>query len=124
MRQQGDKTAIVTGSSRGIGAAVALRLARDGFNVLIDYAGDAKEADRIVTQIRQAAGTALAVKADVSDPAAMRSLFDAAEAAFGGVDVLVNNAGIMRLSPFADASDALFDRHVSVNLKGVFNGLR
>jgi 3-oxoacyl-[acyl-carrier protein] reductase len=117
-------TAIVTGASRGIGAAVAQRLAQDGFRVVVNYAGGAAEADALVAKVAQAGGRAMAVQADVSDPTAVRRLFDRAEAEFGGVDVLVNNAGIMQLSTLADADDAFFDRHVAINLKGVFNGMR
>jgi 3-oxoacyl-[acyl-carrier protein] reductase len=118
------KAAIVTGASRGIGAAVAERLAKDGFAVIVNYAGRAAEADAMVDRIKAAGGQALAAQADVSDPAAVRRMFDSTEKVFGGVDVLVNNAGIMQLSNLADADDAFFDRHVAVNLKGVFNGLR
>lgn len=119
-----NRTAIITGASRGIGAAVAQRLARDGFNVVINFAGNADEAESLVSRIQAAGGKALAVRADVSDPAAVRALFDKAEAVYGGVDVLVNNAGIMQLGRIADVTDEVFDRHVAVNLKGVFNGLR
>jgi 3-oxoacyl-[acyl-carrier protein] reductase len=118
------KTAIVTGAARGIGAAVAERLAADGFAVAVNFAGDRAEADALVARIRGARGRVVALQADVVDPIAMRRLFDETEAAFGGVDVLVNNAGIMQLSPIAEADDAFFDRHVAVNLKGVFNGMR
>ncbi|WP_454683833.1 SDR family oxidoreductase [Ancylobacter moscoviensis] len=118
------KVAIVTGASRGIGAAVAERLARDGFVVVVDYAGGAAEAEALVRKIEAAGGRAVAAQADVSDPAAVRRVFDSAEAAFGGVDVLVNNAGIMKLAAIAEADDALFDSHVAVNLKGTFNALR
>lgn len=118
------RTAIVTGASRGIGAAIAARLAADGFNVVVNYTGRADEAEAQVAAIREAGGIASSVRADVSDAAAVRALFDAAEATYGGVDVLVNNAGIMALAPLADADDGLFDRHVAVNLKGVFNGMR
>ncbi|TSJ64104.1 SDR family oxidoreductase [Starkeya sp. 3C] len=118
------KVAIVTGASRGIGAAVAERLARDGFVVVVNYAGGAAEAEALVRKIEAAGGRAVAAQADVSDPAAMRRVFDSAEAAFGGVDVLVNNAGIMKLAAIAEADDALFDSHVAVNLKGTFNALR
>src|SRR5262245_55203105 len=117
MNSDSRKTAIVTGASRGIGAAVAQRLARDGFQVVVNYAGNAAEADDLVARIGQAGGRAIAVQADVSDPAAMRRLFDRAEAECVGVDVLVNNAGIMQLSTLADADDAFFDRHVGVNLR-------
>jgi 3-oxoacyl-[acyl-carrier protein] reductase len=118
------KVAIVTGASRGIGAAIAERLAKDGFTVIINYSGDAAPAEALAHTIEQADGKALTAKADVSDTDAVRRMFDSAEAAFGGVDVLVNNAGIMTLANIADADDALFDRVVSVNLKGTFNTLR
>lgn len=118
------RTAIVTGASRGIGAAVAQRLARDGLSIIVNYAGDAKAADNVVSIIRRAGGQAEAVKADVGDPVAARSLFDVAEKAFGGVDVLVNNAGIMTLATIAASDDAMFDRMIAVNLKGTFNTMR
>jgi 3-oxoacyl-[acyl-carrier protein] reductase len=121
---QTDKVAIVTGASRGIGAAIAERLAADGFVVVVNYSGDAAPAEALAAQIEAKGGRALTAKADVSDPAAVRGMFDAAEAAFGGVDVLVNNAGIMALSSIADTTDANFDRLISVNLKGTFNTLR
>lgn len=118
------RCAIVTGSSKGIGAAVAERLARDGFGVVINYANGAPAAAELVAKIKASGGKAIAVVADISDPAAVRSLFDQAIGAFGGVDVLVNNAGIMKPKPLAETDDALFDRHVAVNFKGTFNGLR
>jgi 3-oxoacyl-[acyl-carrier protein] reductase len=118
------KVAVITGASRGIGAAVAERLGRDGFVVVINYSGDAKPAEALARKIETGGGRALTAKADVSDPAAVRGMFDAAEAAFGGVDVLVNNAGIMKLAKIADSDDALFDQHIAVNLKGTFNTLR
>lgn len=118
------KAAIVTGASRGIGAAVAERLARDGFAVAVNFAGRAADADAVVRRIEAAGGRAIAVQADVSDAAAVAHLFDATEAAFGGVDVLVNNAGVMKLAPLADSDDALFDSQVAINLKGTFNTLR
>lgn len=124
MTNQSNKIAIVTGASRGIGAAIAKRLAKDGFTVVINYAGSQAEAEALAARIEAAGGRALSAKADVSDPDAVRRMFDAAETAFGGVDVLVNNAGIMQLSSIADADDASFDRMIAVNLKGTFNGLR
>src|SRR6202008_1734640 len=84
----------------------------------------ADDAEAQVKQIRKAGGTATAIQADVSDSNAMRGLFDRAESEFGGVDVLVNNAGIMQLAKIAEADDAFFDRHIAINLKGVFNGMR
>jgi 3-oxoacyl-[acyl-carrier protein] reductase len=124
MTNQTKKVAIVTGASRGIGAAVAERLGRDGFTVVINYSGDTKSAEALARKIEANGGRALTAKADVSDPDAVRRMFDAAEAAFGGVDVLVNNAGIMKLAKIADSDDALFDQQVAINLKGSFNTLR
>ena len=118
------RCAIVTGSSKGIGAAVAVRLARDGFAVVVNYASGAQAADALVARIKAAGGRAIAVGADVSDPAAVTALFDRAIDTFGSVDVLVNNAGIMKLKPVAETEDALFDQHIAINLKGTFNGLR
>src|SRR5262245_41631674 len=120
------QVAIVTGASRGIGAAIAQRLARDGYRVVVNYAGRAAEADAVVQAIRAAGGSAVAVQADVADPAAVRELFDLAVREFGRVDVLVNNAGIMPsvLPALADTDDATFDRLFAVNVKGTFNTLR
>jgi 3-oxoacyl-[acyl-carrier protein] reductase len=124
MANESNKVAIVTGASRGIGAAVARRLAKDGFTVVINYAGDTKSAEALARKIESNGGRALTAKADVSDPGAVRGIFDAAEAAFGGVDVLVNNAGIMKLAKIADSDDALFDQQIAINLKGSFNAMR
>ncbi len=119
-----DRGAIVTGSSKGIGAAIAARLARDGFGVVVNYARGADAADALVARIKADGGRAIAAQADVSDPAAVAALFDRAEAAFSRIDVLVNNAGIMKLDTIAETENAMFDRHVAINLKGTFNGLR
>jgi 3-oxoacyl-[acyl-carrier protein] reductase len=124
MTNETNKIAIVTGASRGIGAAVAERLAADGFTVVINYSGDPKSAEALARKIEAKGGRALAAKADVSDVNAVRGMFDGAEAAFGGVDVLINNAGIMKLAKIADSDDALFDQQIAVNLKGTFNALR
>jgi 3-oxoacyl-[acyl-carrier protein] reductase len=124
MTNETNKVAIVTGASRGIGAAVAERLAANGFTVVINYSGDTKSAEALARKIEGSGGGALTAKADVSDPAAVRGMFDAAEAAFGGVDVLVNNAGIMKLAKIADSDDALFDQQIAINLKGSFNAMR
>jgi 3-oxoacyl-[acyl-carrier protein] reductase len=119
-----NKVAIITGASRGIGAAIAERLAADGFTVVINYSGDAGPAEALARTIESKGGRTLIAKADVSDAEAARGLFDAAQSAFGGVDLLVNNAGIMMLSPLAESTDALFDRQIAVNLTGTFNTLR
>ena len=120
------QVAIVTGAARGIGAAIALRLGRDGYAVVVNYAGSADEAASVVDTICEAGGQAIAVQADVSDPAAVRRLFDAAVAQYGGVDVLVNNAGIMpsALPLLADTDDKTFDALFAVNVKGSFNTMR
>jgi len=118
------RTAIITGAARGIGAAIAERLAGDGFAVVINYSRDKASADALAASIGAAGGKAVAVQGDVADSAAMKAMFDAAEAEFGGIDVLVNNAGIMQLAPIADSDDASFDRQIAVNLKGSFNGMR
>jgi 3-oxoacyl-[acyl-carrier protein] reductase len=118
------RVAIVTGASKGIGAAIAKRLAADGAAVVVNFAHGRAAAEQVVQDIERSGGRAIAVQADIADPAGMPALFDAAEAAFGGADILVNNAGIMVLSPIAAADDALFERQVAINLGGVFRGLR
>ena len=124
MTTQSQKVAIVTGASGGIGTAIAERLAKDGFTVVVNYAGNAASADAVVARIEAAGGRAVATQADIADAPAVRRMFDAAETAFGGVDVLINTAGIMTLATIAESDDALFDRQIAVNLKGTFNTLR
>jgi 3-oxoacyl-[acyl-carrier protein] reductase len=124
MDRDTNKAAIVTGGSRGIGAAIAQRLAVDGFAVTVNYAGNAKAAGEVVGAIEKAGGRAIAVAGDVSDPATLRKLFDETERAFGGVDVLVNNAGILTTAALGEESDMAFDRMIAINLKGTFNGMR
>jgi len=115
---------IITGASKGIGAAIALRLAQDGHAVLVNYARDKAGADRVVKTIKQAGGQAVAVQGDVAKPSCMAELFDAAEQAFGPVSGLVNNAGIMRGGPIGTATDDDFDAQCAVNFAGVFRSMR
>ena len=124
MTEKTSKVAIVTGASRGIGAAVAERLATDGFTVIVNYSGDAKPADALAAKIEGSGGRALAVKADVGNAAAVQAMFDQAEKTFGGIDILINNAGIMKLATVADSDEAMFDQQIAVNLKGSFNTMR
>ena len=124
MTQKNRRVAIVTGASRGIGFAITERLAHDGFAVIVNYAENAAPAGSLVEKIKAAGGEALAAKADISDAPSVRAMFDAAEKAFGGVDVLVNNAGVMLLSNLADVDDATYQRQIAVNLTGTFNTLR
>ncbi|AMX94032.1 SDR family oxidoreductase [Mesorhizobium sp. M7A.F.Ca.CA.001.09.2.1] len=118
------RTAIVTGASKGIGAAIAQRLARDGVAVVVNYARGRAEAEELVRAIETGGGRAIAVQADIANPNGIAVLFDAGEKAFGGIDILVNNAGIMKISPIAQTDDASFDTQIAINLGGVFRGMR
>jgi 3-oxoacyl-[acyl-carrier protein] reductase len=122
--RESNAVAIVTGAAKGIGAAVARRLAADGFSTVVNYLSSAKEAAALVGDIESAGGTAIAVQGDVSDAAAVRSIFDRAEAEFGGVDVIVNNAGILQRKLMVDVTDEDFQRLIASNLTGTFNGMR
>jgi 3-oxoacyl-[acyl-carrier protein] reductase len=114
------KVAVVTGASRGIGREVALRLARDGFAVVVGFAGNAGKAGEVVRLIENAGGAAFAVQGDIGDPASVEALFDETLARFGRVDVVVNSAGVMALSRIADADLAAFDDVIDTNLRGAF----
>jgi 3-oxoacyl-[acyl-carrier protein] reductase len=118
------KSVIVTGASRGIGRAVATRLASEGFSVAVNYAGNAIKAEEVVAEIKSAGGQAIAVQADVARGADVESLFKEAMDTFGGINVVVNCAGIMPLSPIAGGDLELFDKVVSTNLRGTFVVLR
>jgi 3-oxoacyl-[acyl-carrier protein] reductase len=126
MAQDDKRVAIVTGASRGIGAAIARRLATDGIAVAVNYVSRPDEADALVARIEADGGQARAVRADVADPAAVRRMFDTVESQLGGVDILVNNAGIMPpgLPTVAETDDQTFDRLFAINVKGTFNTLR
>ncbi|MFC5477477.1 SDR family oxidoreductase [Massilia suwonensis] len=120
------KAAIVTGASRGIGRAIALRLAQDGFAVAVNYASRAQDADKVVQEIEAAGGRALSLQGDVAQAADCARLFDETERAFGGVDVIVNNAGVIQpgTTLVADTDDDLYERIFSINTRGTFNMLR
>jgi 3-oxoacyl-[acyl-carrier protein] reductase len=114
------KSVIVTGASRGIGRAVATRLARDGFAVVVNYAGNATKADEVVAEIKAARRQAIAVQADVANAADVDRLFKEAVDTFDGINVVVNCAGIMPLSPIAGGNLELFDKVIATNLRGTF----
>jgi len=114
------RVAIVTGGSGGIGTAVARRLAEQGMTVVVHYAGRAAQAETVAAEITAAGGTAVALSGDVADPEQMTALFDTVEQRYGGVDVVVNTAGIMLLAPLAEMSLDDFDRMHRVNVRGTF----
>ncbi|WP_329792681.1 SDR family oxidoreductase [Lentzea sp. DG1S-22] len=114
------RVAIVTGGSRGIGRAAAERLATGGTAVVVVYAGNKTAADEAVEQIRANGGQAVATQADVGDETAVAAAFDLAEETFGGVDVVVNSAGIMPLGTVADMDLDTFDRIMRTNARGTF----
>jgi 3-oxoacyl-[acyl-carrier protein] reductase len=114
------KSVIVTGASRGIGRAVATRLARDGFAVVVNYAGNATKADEVVAEIKAARRQAIAVQADVANAADVDRLFKEAVDTFDGINMVVNCAGIMPLSPIAGGDLELFDKVIATNLRGTF----
>ena len=115
------KCALVTGASRGIGRAIALKLAEEGAKVAINYAGNVKAAEEVKAVIEEKGGTALLVQADVSDSEAAESMVASVVENFGTVDILVNNAGITRDGLFARMKEADFDAVIDTNLKGVFH---
>ncbi|MFF2850913.1 SDR family oxidoreductase [Streptomyces sp. NPDC058001] len=114
------RVAVVTGGSRGIGRGSAERLAADGFAVVVNYAGNKTEADAAVAAITAAGGEAIAQQGDVADETAMAEVFDAAERAFGGVDVVVHAAGVMTLAPLVDTDLDALDRMHRTNIRGTF----
>lgn len=114
------QTAIVTGASRGIGREIALRLASDGFKVVVNYAGSAGKANEVVAAIQDAGGTAVAIQADVASPDDVQRLFETAQAQCGDIGAVVHSAGIMPLAPIAPDSLDAFDRTIHTNLRGAF----
>jgi len=123
-RDASRRVALVTGGSRGIGRATALRLAADGFDLAIVYAGNADRAADVVAELAQAGATARAYQCDVADPEAAKATVKAVLDDFGGVWALVNNAGVTRDGLMARMRDEDFDRVIAVNLKGAFNMVR
>ena len=114
------KSAIVTGSSGGIGRVVAKRLASDGFAVAVHYAGNPAKGETVVTEIKGAGGKAIAVQADVAKPADVQTLFKQTLEAFGTIDVVVHTAGIMPLLPISGGDVETFDKVIATNLRGTF----
>jgi len=114
------KTAIVTGASRGIGRTVARRLAQDGFAVVVNYLNNSEEAEGVVAEVKGIGGDAISVKADVANQADVERLFEVTMKKFGSIDVVVNNSGIMPLSPIGKGDVELFDKVISTNLRGTF----
>lgn len=116
--------ALITGASRGIGAAITRRLAQDGFAVAINYATDATQADALVKELRQTGHRAVAVQADVSQADQVDTLFTQVESELGSIDVLVNNAGILLTAPLTQSSNELYEHSFAINVQGVFHTLR
>lgn len=114
------KVAIVTGASRGIGRAIAERLASDGASVVINYARSADEAQEVVKAIEEKGGLAVAVQANLSQIADIRRLFQETSDRFGKLDILVNNAGVASYKPIAEATEEDFDKTFALNAKGTF----
>ncbi|HAY48218.1 SDR family oxidoreductase [Thalassospira povalilytica] len=119
-----NRTAIITGASRGIGVALAKRLAKDGFAVVINYASSAQPAEELAESLKADGHKAIAIRADISRPDAVTALFDKTISEFGGVDVIVNNAGVMTTQPIAEMDDATYDAMMDINVRGTFNMLR
>jgi 3-oxoacyl-[acyl-carrier protein] reductase len=116
------KSALVTGASRGIGAAIAKRLANDGADVAITYSSSPERAQQVVDDLMKS-GKALAIKADGADQAAVRTAVQQAAAQFGKIDILVNNAGVLALGPIAGFSPDEFEKALSVNVRSVFTAI-
>lgn len=118
------KSAIVTGASRGIGAAIAKRLAKEGAEVAITYSSSPDRAKHVVDEIVKEGGSALAIKADGADQAAVRAAVQQAGEAFGKIDILVNNAGVLALGNIANFPAEDFERALSVNVRSVFTAIQ
>ena len=124
MSTSNPKVALITGASRGIGAVIAQQLAKEGFAVVINYANSASEATALVAELREAGHQAIAVQADVAKATDVTRLFDETEQQLGKVDVLVNNAGVLKVLPLAHYSDEDYEQTFNINTRGTFNTLR
>jgi 3-oxoacyl-[acyl-carrier protein] reductase len=120
MKMLHEKVAVVTGSSRGIGRAIAEKLGKEGASVVVNYASKAKEADEVVATVQSQGGQALAVQADVGKTQDIQSLFEQTVSRFGKIDILINNAGILSTQPITEITEEDFDKIFAVNVKSVF----
>lgn len=124
MKKLLDKVILITGASRGIGAAIAIKLAAEGAKIIINFSGAKVDAESVASSIIANGGAALVLQADVSKSDQVKGLFDAAIAHYGRIDVLVNNAGVMITKLLKDTTDEDFNRQFDVNVKGTFNTMR
>lgn len=111
-----DKVAVITGSSKGIGAGIAKEYAREGAKVVVNYSSSKESADRVVEEITQNGGTAIAVQADISKIADIKRLFEEAKKAYGNLDILVNNASVWRYEMLEDVSEETFQLQITTGL--------
>jgi len=118
------KSALVTGGSRGIGAAIAKRLSKEGADVAVTYSSSPERAQQVVDEMMKDGGKALAIRADAADQSAVRAAVQEAGKAFGKIDILVNNAGVLALGPIANFPAEDFERALSVNVRSVFTAIQ